>query len=163
MAYKRRALKSHRGTSGALRFFIAMTLVPRRTAAKVLKAGKLQQASGTLYLHNGSTAGGVAYGTAGGGDAVTTDTLDQFADVTQTAGKTLAITESTTLAGGTHSGTNTGDQTTIVAITGTKAQFDTACTDGNFLYTSDAATTYQPLNPLLTAASALGAGILPAF
>ena len=36
-------------------------------------------------------------------------TLDQFADVTQTAGKTLSITESTTLAGGSHSGTNTGD------------------------------------------------------
>ena len=43
-----------------------MTLVPRRTAAKVLKAGKLQQASGTLYLHNGSTAGGVAYGGGSG-------------------------------------------------------------------------------------------------
>jgi hypothetical protein len=43
-----------------------MTLVPRRTASKVLKAGKLQQASGTLYLHNGSTAGGVAYGSGGG-------------------------------------------------------------------------------------------------
>ena len=47
---------------------------------------------------------------SGGGDAVVAGTLDQFADVTQTATKTLAITESTTLAGGTHSGTNTGDQ-----------------------------------------------------
>ena len=36
------------------------------------------------------------------------------------------------------SGTNTGDQNSIVWITGTKAQFDTACTDGNFLYTGDA-------------------------
>jgi hypothetical protein len=35
------------------------------------------------------------------------------------------------------SGTNTGNQTTIVGITGTKAQFDTACTDGNFLYVGD--------------------------
>jgi len=35
------------------------------------------------------------------------------------------------------SGTNTGDQTTIVGITGTKAQFDTACSDGNFLYAGD--------------------------
>jgi len=34
-------------------------------------------------------------------------------------------------------GTNTGDQTSIVGITGTKAQFDTACTDGNFLYVGD--------------------------
>jgi len=34
-------------------------------------------------------------------------------------------------------GTNSGDQTTIVGITGTKAQFDTAVTDGNFLYVGD--------------------------
>ena len=35
------------------------------------------------------------------------------------------------------SGTNTGDQTSIVGITGTKAEFDTACTDENFAYQSD--------------------------
>lgn len=34
-------------------------------------------------------------------------------------------------------GTNSGDQTSIVGISGTKAQFDTACSDGNFLYTGD--------------------------
>lgn len=47
---------------------------------------------------------------AGGGDALVANSLDQFADVTQTAGQTLAITSSTTLSGGTHSGTNTGDE-----------------------------------------------------
>ena len=41
------------------------------------------------------------------------------------------------------SGTNTGDQTSIVGITGTKAQFDTAVTDGNFAYQSDLAS-YVP-------------------
>ncbi len=51
--------------------------------------------------------------------------------------KTLTLSENTTLNGGTHSGTNTGDQTSIVGITGTKTQFDTACTDGNFLYVGD--------------------------
>lgn len=35
------------------------------------------------------------------------------------------------------SGTNSGDQTSIVGITGTKAQFDTAVTDGNILYVGD--------------------------
>jgi len=35
------------------------------------------------------------------------------------------------------SGTNTGDQTSIVGITGTKAQFDTAVSDGNILYVGD--------------------------
>lgn len=34
-------------------------------------------------------------------------------------------------------GTNSGDQTSIVGITGTKAEFDTACSDGNFLYVGD--------------------------
>jgi hypothetical protein len=44
-------------------------------------------------------------------------------------------------------GTNSGDQTSIVGITGTKAQFDTACSDGNFLYVGDG----QPLDATLTA------------
>jgi hypothetical protein len=35
------------------------------------------------------------------------------------------------------SGTNTGDQTSIVGLTGTKSQFDTAVTDGDFLYVGD--------------------------
>lgn len=47
----------------------------------------------------------------------------------------LAVTGAIT--GSNLSGTNTGDQTSIVGITGTKAQFDTACTDGNFLYVGD--------------------------
>jgi hypothetical protein len=37
-------------------------------------------------------------------------------------------------------GTNSGDQTTIVGITGTKAQFDAAVTDGNILYVGDVTT-----------------------
>jgi hypothetical protein len=45
-------------------------------------------------------------------------------------------------SGLTLSGTNTGDQTTIVGITGTKAQFDTAVTDGNFMYVGDAPTAH---------------------
>lgn len=39
--------------------------------------------------------------------------------------------------GGTATGTNTGDQTSIVGISGTKTQFDTALSDGNFLYVGD--------------------------
>jgi hypothetical protein len=39
-------------------------------------------------------------------------------------------------------GTNSGDQTTIVGITGTKAEFNTAVTDGNFLYVGDAPTAH---------------------
>ena len=43
------------------------------------------------------------------------------------------------------SGTNTGDQTSIAGITGTKAQFDAAVTDGNFLYVGDAPTAHTHL------------------
>lgn len=43
---------------------------------------------------------------------------------------------------GNLSGVNTGDQTSIVGITGTKAQFDTAVTDGNFMYIGDAPTSH---------------------
>lgn len=56
---------------------------------------------------------------------------------------------------GSVTGTNTGDQTSIVGITGTKAQFDTACTDGNFLYSGDiisASTTVQGIVELATTA-----------
>jgi hypothetical protein len=55
------------------------------------------------------TQGGVSAFLTGGGDALVANNLDQFADVTQTGGATLAISASTTLNGGTHSGTNTGD------------------------------------------------------
>lgn len=39
-------------------------------------------------------------------------------------------------------GTNSGDQTSIVGIIGTKAQFDTAATDGDFMWTGDAPTAH---------------------
>jgi len=42
-------------------------------------------------------------------------------------------------------GTNSGDQTTIVGITGTKAQFDTAVTDGNVQWVGDAPTAHTHL------------------
>lgn len=43
------------------------------------------------------------------------------------------------------SGTNTGDQTSIVGVSGTKAQFNTAVTDGDFLYVGDAPTAHTHL------------------
>lgn len=57
-----------------------------------------------------------------------------------TLGLGTLATQNGTFSGthsGTSSGTNTGDQTSIVGIAGTKAQFDTAVTDGNFLYVGD--------------------------
>lgn len=55
----------------------------------------------------------------------------------------LGVTGAVT--GSNLSGSNTGDQTTIVGITGTKAQFDTAVTDGNFMYIGDAPTAHTHL------------------
>lgn len=50
------------------------------------------------------------------------------------------FTATGTILGSNLSGTNTGDQTTIVGIEGTKAEFDTAVTDGNIMYDGDAYT-----------------------
>src|SRR3989304_431114 len=55
---------------------------------------------------------------------------------TDVSGLGTLSTQSGTFSG-TSSGTNTGDQTSIAGIQGTKAQFDTAVTDGNFLYSGD--------------------------
>ena len=52
------------------------------------------------------------------------------------------VTDAEKVVIGNTSGTNTGDQTSIVGITGTKAQFDTAVTDGNFMYIGDAPTAH---------------------
>lgn len=48
------------------------------------------------------------------------------------------------------SGTNTGDQTSIVGITGTKAQFDSTLTDGNFMYIGDAPTAHTHVEADIT-------------
>ena len=61
------------------------------------------------------------------------------ADQTSIVGITGTIAQfNTAITDATLSGNNTGDQTSIVGITGTKAQFDTAVTDGNVAYTGGA-------------------------
>ena len=62
---------------------------------------------------------------------------DDLANITGTPGEYNHPTDAQMTVLGNTSGTNTGDQTSIVGITGTKAQFDTACTDGDFLYDGD--------------------------
>ncbi len=69
-------------------------------------------------------------------DGKFTKATDDTDDITEgTTNKFVTAAEKTKLSN--LSGTNTGDQTSIVGITGTKAQFDTAVTDGNFLYVGD--------------------------
>jgi len=58
------------------------------------------------------------------------------ADIAASTNKNY-VTDAQQIVIGNTSGTNTGDQTSIVGITGTKAQFDTAVTDGNILFVGD--------------------------
>ena len=58
---------------------------------------------------------------------------------------------------GTSSGANTGDQTTIVGIAGTKAQFNTALLDGDIQFVGDAPTAHgHTLADLSQSAATLG-------
>jgi uncharacterized protein with putative carbohydrate binding module len=63
--------------------------------------------------------------------------IDADGDITGPKDLTITGVFGASNFSGSSSGTNTGDQTSIVGITGTKAQFDTAVTDGNFLYVGD--------------------------
>jgi len=89
-------------------------------------------------------AGVAEWATASGGGAVdsvngqTGVVVLDTGDIATVTNKNYVTDAQLTVLGNT-SGTNTGDQTTIVGITGTKAQFDTALTDGNFLYVGDVA------------------------
>lgn len=58
------------------------------------------------------------------------------ADIPASTNKNYVTDAQLTVIGNT-SGINTGDQASIVGITGARAQFDAACTDGNFLYSGD--------------------------
>jgi hypothetical protein len=64
-----------------------------------------------------------------GADATTADIADSL--------NRRYVTDAQLTVVGNTSGTNTGNQTSIVGISGTKAEFDTACSDGNFLYVGD--------------------------
>jgi len=68
-------------------------------------------------------------------NTVAGDAFDMDNMVEGSTTKILTDTERTTI--GNQSGTNSGDQTSIVGITGTKAQFSTAVTDGSVLYVGD--------------------------
>lgn len=118
----------------------------------------LSKVDGTDYNVHWVTGGG------GGGDALTTNPLSQFAPTTKlqldgviSDGDVMYIgdpptshthviadiTDFGTYSTDIHlniaalnlvSGTNTGDQTSIVGISGTKAQFNTAVSDGNIFF-----------------------------
>ena len=119
-------------------------------------------ANGEIISYNSSSSKWENVPLSGGGDMLTStydptnvswDAFDMENMVEGATNKILTTAERTKLTN--TSGTNSGDQTSIVGITGTKAQFDTACTDGNFLYSGDiisASTTVQGIVELATTA-----------
>lgn len=87
-----------------------------------------------------------------------------FADTPTLVTPVLGVATATSINGatitsgtlnGSVTGTNTGDQTSIVGITGTKAQFDTAVSDGNIVFQGEALGT--PASGTLTNATGLPA------
>lgn len=61
---------------------------------------------------------------------LTTDNIADSTDKRYVTDSHIALLTNT-------SGTNTGDQTSIVGITGSKSEFNTSCTDGVFVYSGD--------------------------
>jgi hypothetical protein len=59
-------------------------------------------------------------------------------------------------------GTNSGDQTSIVGITGTKAEFNTAVTDGNIQWVGDAPTAHTHTASEISDSTAAGQAMLTA-
>ena len=94
----------------------------------------LKYNSTTKQWVNGTGGGSGAVDSVNGYTGVVVLDADDIDD-TSTTNKFVTAGDITKL--GNLSGTNTGDQTSIVGITGTKAEFDTAVTDGNFLYVGD--------------------------
>lgn len=94
--------------------------------------------SGTKGFHAFPAGGAVAFADLTGDpydNAALTTALDDKADAL-TADQNY-VTDAQLVVITNTSGTNSGDQTSIVGITGTKAQFNTAVTDGDFLFVGD--------------------------
>lgn len=104
----------------------------------ILNGQALVYNSGTGEWENGTISGSGAVDSVNSQTGVVVLDADDISDAS-TTNKFVTAADITKLSN--LSGTNTGDQTSIVGITGTKAQFDTAVTDGNFLYVGDAVTT----------------------
>lgn len=111
------------------------------TRAQETTPNKRKFSSGALCIINIDPYGYELTGTGGGAvDSVNgytgTVVLDaDDIDDTSTMNKFVTSSDLTNLSN--LSGTNTGDQTSIVGISGTKSEFDSACSDGNFIYSGD--------------------------
>lgn len=102
---------------------------PISTATQTALDGKIDENTPIT----GATKTKITYDSKG---LVTAGTDATTADISDSSNKRY-VTDADLIKLNNLSGTNTGDQTSIVGITGTKAQFNTAVTDGNILYVGD--------------------------
>jgi len=125
--------------------FTDLTDVPASYTGQAVKVVRVNAGETGLEFATVSGTGDVVGPASATDNAVarfdgTTGKLIQNSAVTiadGTGNVTAGTYNGNTIGAGSTSGTNTGDQTSIVGITGTKAQFDTAVTDGNILYVGD--------------------------
>jgi hypothetical protein len=129
------------GGGGGATAFIDLTDVPSSYAGQ---SGKVAAVNGTedglefIAVGGTGTVTSVSVTTANGvSGSVATATTTPAITLTLGAITPTSVAASGTVTGSNLSNTNTGDQTSIVGISGTKAQFDTAVTDGDFLYVGD--------------------------
>lgn len=109
-------------------------IFPTDTTAVTVAVDDLLLVSDTSASWAAKEATALGVSLCGINDATTTTTNLWSADKINTVITTGLATKVT--GSGTSSGTNTGDQTSIVWISGTMAQFDTACSNWDFVYQS---------------------------
>jgi len=100
--------------------------------------------SGTVTSVSVTTANGVS-------GSVANSTTTPAISLTLGAITPTSVAASGAVSGSNLSGTNTGDQTSIVGITGTIAQFNTACTDADFAPIASPTLTGTPAAPTAAA------------
>lgn len=119
----------------------ALTILDDADAASVRATIGAGTGGGSVTSVSVTTANGVS-------GSVATATTTPAITLTLGAITPSSVASVGTVTGSNLSGTNTGDQTSIVGISGTMAQFDTAVSDGNILYVGDAPTAHATSHKL---------------
>ena len=120
---------------GAFAFNTTGTVTFNQTIAGALTGNVTGDCTGSSGSCTGNSAT-VTNATLTTALTVNTGTLTLTANVANTSVLTIGAGASSI------SGANTGDQTTMAGISDSKADFNTACSDGTFIFTGDAPTSH---------------------